>query len=254
MKKLEVDNLSIEVTRRCNTSCAHCLRGEPEDLDINIKYITDFFAQIKHVNALTISGGEPSLVPDKILGILEVAKNLNVSINYFYLVTNGLNISKKFLHVMTDLYSYCLYKDRSSLYMSNDQWHPKVPKKNIEKLESLSFFKSTPYFGESEFSKEQWARKVDIYLVNQGRAVALGAKRDIKGALIYLHNDTILSYEDDTLYLNCQGKIVKSGGLSYISQYSKENILCKASDNLRDFITWEFKNGDIQKRELPASV
>jgi len=34
--KYNVSNLMIEVTRRCNMCCDHCLRGDAQDLDLDI--------------------------------------------------------------------------------------------------------------------------------------------------------------------------------------------------------------------------
>ena len=32
---LPFNNLALEVTRRCNLRCKHCMRGEPQDLDMS---------------------------------------------------------------------------------------------------------------------------------------------------------------------------------------------------------------------------
>lgn len=32
--KIEYDSLVLEVTRRCNMNCAHCIRGETENIDM----------------------------------------------------------------------------------------------------------------------------------------------------------------------------------------------------------------------------
>ena len=31
---LPYDNIMIEVTRRCNLRCEHCMRGEPQNIDM----------------------------------------------------------------------------------------------------------------------------------------------------------------------------------------------------------------------------
>ena len=35
----DANNVVIEITRRCNMCCAHCLRGDAENVDIQEKYI-----------------------------------------------------------------------------------------------------------------------------------------------------------------------------------------------------------------------
>ena len=38
-KKLYIENLILEVTRKCNMSCAHCMRGNAEELDLSFSTI-----------------------------------------------------------------------------------------------------------------------------------------------------------------------------------------------------------------------
>jgi MoaA/NifB/PqqE/SkfB family radical SAM enzyme len=42
MQITSVDSVVIEITRRCNMCCAHCLRGDAEAVDIQEKYIDAF--------------------------------------------------------------------------------------------------------------------------------------------------------------------------------------------------------------------
>lgn len=39
-KKLQLNEFAIEITRKCNMKCAHCLRGEAQKRNIHKKYIT----------------------------------------------------------------------------------------------------------------------------------------------------------------------------------------------------------------------
>ena len=42
-KKLRLNEFAIEITRKCNMKCAHCLRGEAQKRDIHKKYITKVY-------------------------------------------------------------------------------------------------------------------------------------------------------------------------------------------------------------------
>lgn len=46
MGKLKVCNLSLEVTRRCNMNCEHCLRGDAQNMDADLALIPKIFAGI----------------------------------------------------------------------------------------------------------------------------------------------------------------------------------------------------------------
>lgn len=64
MRIYSANNVFIEVTRRCNMCCAHCLRGDAESIDIQEKYIDAFldnFEKGAYISSLTFTGGEISL-------------------------------------------------------------------------------------------------------------------------------------------------------------------------------------------------
>ena len=60
-KKLQLNEFAIEITRKCNMKCAHCLRGEAQKRNIHKKYITKVLEDISSIGSLTITGGEPTL-------------------------------------------------------------------------------------------------------------------------------------------------------------------------------------------------
>jgi len=37
--KLTFESLAIETTRRCNMKCAHCFRGDAQNVDIDYQHI-----------------------------------------------------------------------------------------------------------------------------------------------------------------------------------------------------------------------
>lgn len=43
MMKIYYSRLQIELTRRCNQSCAHCCRGEAQILDLTEDIVNTFF-------------------------------------------------------------------------------------------------------------------------------------------------------------------------------------------------------------------
>ena len=58
---ISIQNLAIEVTRKCNIKCAHCLRGDSQNKDIDLKYIDILLDQVNYIGHFCPTGGEPSL-------------------------------------------------------------------------------------------------------------------------------------------------------------------------------------------------
>lgn len=212
MPKKSVSELCIEVTRKCNMSCEHCLRGEQQNLNIKEESINNIFKQINSIGTLTITGGEPSLNVKSIQKIIELAKFNNVEIDNFYLATNAKKVTDKFMKVLLDMHLYCLNSNGGfeeegikSLHISNDNYHTEIEKVNMNKL--LSF-----KFAEKKFKDYEM---YDGSLISEGRAQEnslCGREKSIYGYEIF--DDQI----EGMLYLNCNGDLVSNCDLSYESQ------------------------------------
>lgn len=214
MEKLFIENLIIEVTRRCNMSCSHCLRGDAENIDINVKYIDNLFSKIDRIGIITFTGGEPSIVPQKIREVLEIAQKYDIEIGSFYIVTNCKEISKDFLVVLIDLYVYCEYKEYCMLQYSNDKFHDDIDINNIEKIKAFSFT--------SPKDSDNHPLAVEN-LLNQGRAFyEWGAWKQVRISKIDISDNEI----EGRIYLNCEGNLIEPCDLSYDNQDCKYLIIC----------------------------
>lgn len=115
MKKMRIyaaNSVFIEVTRRCNMCCAHCLRGDAESIDIQEKYIDAFldsFEKGAYISSLTFTGGEISLNIPAIRYTLKAVKERNISVGNFYMVTNGKAVDKMAELALASLewWNYC---------------------------------------------------------------------------------------------------------------------------------------------------
>ena len=93
----DASTVVIEVTRRCNMCCAHCLRGDAQNVDIMPEYIDKSFEKFRpgtSISSITFTGGEITLNLAAIWYTLEVVKRRNISVYDFYMVTNGKDASK----------------------------------------------------------------------------------------------------------------------------------------------------------------
>lgn len=212
-KKLHLNEFVIEITRKCNMKCAHCLRGDAQKRDIHKEYITKTLEDVSSIGSLTITGGEPTLNIPAIRFILDELKRLEIPVGYFYMVVNGRKTcqSIEFLHLLIEMYMYQDEKDEClpMIQMSNDKYHshPNEQKESKEFLSMLSFFSCR----DDEYKMSN--------IIAEGRGYDLGGFKSLdysKEVYVNEYEDTI---EVDTMiYLNAKGQICNNCDYSYETQ------------------------------------
>ena len=146
--KIYYSRLQIELTRRCNQSCAHCCRGEAQNVDLTKEIIDDLFEKndIYYIGTLLFSGGEPTLNGEMLEYTVDKIIEKEIMIDRFLFGINGLSYSEAFVNGLNKLQNYILLKSERPrrqagiLMVSQDQFHQKADPKVIEKLQSLSYF------------------------------------------------------------------------------------------------------------------
>jgi hypothetical protein len=228
---LQLDNLVIETTRHCNMQCAHCLRGEPQKLTMDRKYLGSIFSQVDYINSITFTGGEPSLpsgikVMEETLGI---CRWKNIEVGNFYVATNGKQYRRAFCDILYSWYQFCSENEISSVDVSNDQFHD----------DNMNFFYRLEEYFEYECGMEDFIHKRNTIgkidegfsLINQGRADGRGMK-EIKPEKFkleeYDYERTRIS--EGAVYLNCKGNIIRGCDVSYKNQDKPEFIFSKVKD------------------------
>lgn len=213
-KEIHLNELFIEITRKCNMKCEHCLRGDAQNVNIKNEYITNVLKDINSIGSFIITGGEPSLNVPAIQFILKELKRLNIEVYSFYIVTNGRKTShsEKFLHTLLELYYYQqsdIADIGSMVEISKDNYHTHKEEQieSIRRLSAFSFFsvRETNYTYNS--------------IISEGRGYEIGGERQLS------YNKDI-SYEidennitiDEMIYLNAKGQICNNCDYSYDTQ------------------------------------
>lgn len=147
MNNLTVNELCIEVTRRCNMNCPHCMRGESQNINLDINRIDNLFNNdnfnIIQINRLAITGGEPTLNSSAILKIIREIINKKIIINSFVMVINGSIYNTTLIEELNILYNYYIENEDKStfeLICSRDQFHICPKEKVLEKYSELPYF------------------------------------------------------------------------------------------------------------------
>ena len=228
MKKIWVEQLCLEVTRRCNMGCAHCLRGDAQDVDISHAIIDEIFNQVDGIGQVTFTGGEPSLNVSAIRYFFQRAERAGKMPASFFVATNGKANQEKLAVELLRQYPKMEERELCGVALSIDEWHdPQEYGNSI--LKGLSFYSNIKEFPEG------------YNLVPDGRAVNLHLDskriRSLRSSHIIVSEDSDFDSGEisvELLYVAANGNIVGDCDMSY------KRIDAESTYQLHDF-RWEIE-------------
>jgi len=229
MQVIKVDQMMFEVTRRCNMSCDHCLRGDTQSCDMSRKTITTALEQLKGatISNLGFTGGEPLLRPDLIRFILDELIRLDISVDQFTLITNGTICSKEILTLLTDLYAYAENLDEIGPFyfaISDDKFHRAA----MTKQQKDKYVKNKHLFEMFSFLHTHG----NNLPIAEGRAKNFGSYARYNDEFKVQLYDNGLGIMYGLLYINAKGQIVSDCDWSYETQ---EYMTCCNVDNMTEY-------------------
>lgn len=209
--QMKFKNLMLEVTRRCNMQCNHCMRGDAENADMYTDVIRKVFESAKEIRHLGLTGGEPSLCPYVIEYISYYARINYCRIGSFFCATNAKEYSADFVKALNELYGQCTDKDNCILTISIDQFHSEADPKALEEYRKLPYYKP--------IKEKGFIHKGDI--LSEGRAEQNGL-----GRFSLPHSEKFYElaingfYLDvgDRVYINAFGDVLANADMSYEKQ------------------------------------
>ena len=211
-EKVNVNFLILEVTRRCNECCEHCLRGDAQLVDMDKEVIDRLLKSVSCVSSVTFSGGEPTLNLPLIHYFFEKAKECNVEIGSFAVITNGKENQMELAQLLLQHYPDMTEPEYCYLAVSEDQFHESVPK-NI--LSAFSFYE----------------KRAEGRLIAEGRAKDNFPDAFVKGSADWSIEAFGGMLYVDELYVNAYGQIFPDCDLSYETQ-DKEGSKMRAGSLL----------------------
>ena len=224
--ELYLSQLILEVTRRCNMACDHCLRGDAQAIDMSTDVIDRVLDSVTGhgISTVTFTGGEPTLNVPAIQYFVDQVKARRIGVGSFYVVTNGKVESLPLLHALIDLYAHCDEPEMSGLVISTDDYHEGVDDPRIYK--ALKFFNAEGH-GPSD----------NRYVIQEGRALENGiGERESKPESWELDvNDDYVSV-NSTLHVSANGNVICGCDYSFetIDRDHVGNIL---RESLKDIIS-----------------
>jgi hypothetical protein len=194
-------------------TCRHCLRGEPEALDISNDTIKKALDGVDYIGIITFTGGEPSLATERIGYILKEIKRRKITVDDFYIITNGKKPSIKFMHTLIDWYAYAQSNELSSLVISKDQYHLEEIG-DVDKAEKL--YKALAFY--KPFERDEEIK----FPIDEGRMVGQGTRDAPLNDLVLGTDEQGKIAQLGTVYVNAKGDVIPSCDMSYESQEERK--------------------------------
>ena len=170
MRKLTFDFVSIEITRRCNLKCRHCLRGDAQEVDIEYSTIDALMEQTARIYNLSFTGGEPTLNVPAIVHTLDALRQRNIPLSSITVITNGAIQSHELVEAVKGFSQYiALWGDAdgsATVLVSKDHYH-----KGADPDVAFSFYQ-----------RELAGAAVVEYMMAGEKPMAIGRSRTLTGA------------------------------------------------------------------------
>lgn len=122
MNKYKFDEFFVEITKRCNLKCLHCMNGEAQDATITYEIIDKIFENAADCKNIVFGGGETLLKIEMIEYFMAKLLQSNWTTETVQLTTNGSIMDSKIIDMLN---AFCA-KDSNRialLRISADQFH-----------------------------------------------------------------------------------------------------------------------------------
>lgn len=255
--KINAKDLMFEVTRMCNLNCKHCMRGEQVNNTLSERTIDEVLKQINAVKTITLTGGEPMLVPRTVNYLADSIIKNNIKLLSFSFVTNGTILDDRAIktieavnkiskYIYEEMYiknnaSNCFEFDTNEIgviSISDSEYHANDVKKAYEfynkyvneftKIDIQSEWEYVTEEGEVLTHKEANEKMSHTWVYNCGRAKTnnIGFK-EVNYTSVYDNtmkcSNLCHRLEIDDNYIQCPLIITANNNLTLVKQTSFEN-------------------------------
>lgn len=123
--KYQYDELMIEITRKCNLQCAHCLRGDAQNITMSKEVIDKIFEDAADCKQLLFTGGEPLLALDEIEYFVDKVIASDWTTSNIAMTINGTIRNPKLIDIAN---RFCRSRNGSTfqIIISDDEFHNKT--------------------------------------------------------------------------------------------------------------------------------
>ena len=199
---MDIECLSIEITRRCNLKCEHCLRGDSRNEYMSSETIHNVFKDIKAVDQLLLTGGEPLLALNQIKEIANVIRENKIDVKTIWIGTNGTVLSDKVIDVLRELQKVSTLK----IVVSSDIFHDLelerlgLYKKRMDNTKVMELVFDAIDEGEYDIPEEA---TLSFNGVNYKKIIAAGRAKNLTEERLDEINSKLTNYEILPCDLRC---------------------------------------------------
>ena len=241
----------LELTRRCDMTCSHCLRGDAQGVDMSEHTLITALRLFEGVTSeIGIGGGEPTLKPALLSRLRHSIIWTGIFPDTITLVTNGKRLVKEIANVEYD--DYDEYGDMIAgpandairelswnadieISVSVDRWHGTEATQRLNTIES-----SFEYFPKVRVSSQG--------PVSPSNLIGIGRAKGYRALEVYLAEEChdIGSYQ--MMYVTVKGDIYISCDMSY----KMYDSLTRSKICLGNVHTTDFESIEKNFRELSS--
>lgn len=204
--------LFLELSRKCNLKCAHCLRGPAQRKNMSREVMLAAYNKAEEEVYLATGGGEPSLMLEQLEDLYHVVKTSDTNLLCIYVVTNGKRNFKKLVELVKK-FEWISHDDTlGRLCVSIDKYHTTEKGRILYAADEMGM----------EVEKRNNQQLVDMGNANKNH---LG----FNSVEIYPYhtrkNNREYNIVEGVFYVNYKGDVYPSCDLSYKAQERHKDIM-----------------------------
>jgi len=224
-RSMHIYNVILEITRKCNLECEHCLRGDSQNKNMLPTVLSSLFSKVKYIDYLTISGGEPTKALHTLELVIDNLERFGVNLGRIYVATNGYNAKRKFVNLMCRLFQICEDTSLCSIDISNSIFHDN----------------STDDANRMRYRMDELAREINLNCRNKYHTSHQATYSVIRmgRAAEWGHRDLKIRKETLEFYVSYNGIVYPSCDLSYKAMLNPKLQLGNVTDSDFDVKTIE---------------
>lgn len=138
--KTKTKLLIVELTRKCNAACLHCMRGNAENKDMSLETIEKILKNEDHklvfIDRLYLTGGDV-FCSESLNYFLNYIIDNDINVNNLGLCTNGLIYDQNIINLLNKL-----QEKGTNVYIETfmDKYHSQIPEDNLNKFLNLPYY------------------------------------------------------------------------------------------------------------------